>query len=231
MPPRPMIASIRQPARTSPSDSACTRSFSRLAPAVRSAATGRERNRARLAPSSMGGYVRRGWRTRRVSRTGPLVPAAGQPQPPDLRDAGPPPAQPPSTSWRNNDVCHPLNSGHPAPSSTRRGTGFPPPPPTASGPSMSPAPAGLIAFLGSDLAERQPDAERRAAGHRVERQRAVVAVDDDPAGRLEAEPVPLPTSFVVKNDSKTRACSSGGMPGPSSLISTTAQPPRGACGS
>src|SRR5207253_7883164 len=38
-------------------------------------------------------------------------------------------------------------------------------------------------------------------------------------------PVPCPTSLVVKNESKIRSRSSAGMPGPSSLTSTTAQSP------
>ena len=37
--------------------------------------------------------------------------------------------------------------------------------------------------------------------------------------------MPLPTSFVVKNGSKARACTSGGMPGPVSAISTTIASP------
>ena len=37
--------------------------------------------------------------------------------------------------------------------------------------------------------------------------------------------MPLPTSFVVKNGSKARACTSGGMPGPVSPTSTTIASP------
>jgi hypothetical protein len=37
-------------------------------------------------------------------------------------------------------------------------------------------------------------------------------------------PVPAPTLLVVKNGSKMRGASSSGMPGPSSAISTIAQP-------
>ena len=38
---------------------------------------------------------------------------------------------------------------------------------------------------------------------------------------VRPRPVPLPTSFVVKNGSKIFGCSSSGIPGPSSLISRT----------
>src|SRR5439155_584122 len=44
----------------------------------------------------------------------------------------------------------------------------------------------------SGSGEGQPDVERRAAGAGVDRQRAVVAVDDDAPGRREAEAGALP---------------------------------------
>ena len=40
-----------------------------------------------------------------------------------------------------------------------------------------------------------------------------------PYDTLRPRPVPLPTIFVVKNGSKTRASASGAMPGPSSTTS------------
>ena len=43
----------------------------------------------------------------------------------------------------------------------------------------------------------------------------------DRVGDGEPKPVPLPTSFVVKNGSKIFCCTSPGTPGPSSLISRT----------
>jgi hypothetical protein len=39
---------------------------------------------------------------------------------------------------------------------------------------------------------------------RVERERAAITINDDPPGGGQAETVPCPTSFVVKNGSELR---------------------------
>ena len=68
-------------------------------------------------------------------------------------------------------------------------------------------------------ADGQLDVERRAgAGPRLEPDPAAVLLHDR-VGDGQPRPVPLPTSFVVKNGSKIFGCRSSGMPGPSSLIS------------
>jgi hypothetical protein len=58
--------------------------------------------------------------------------------------------------------------------------------------------------LRSGLDQGRPHAEPRAAVLRVERERAAITINDDPPGGGQAETVPCPTSFVVKNGSELR---------------------------
>src|SRR3954452_21253997 len=77
------------------------------------------------------------------------------------------------------------------------------------------------AFLSALRAQRDPHAEDGPIRSRLDGDRATVPVLDDAPRGVETEPVPLPTSLVVKNASKARAATSGGIPGPVSAISTT----------
>ena len=60
---------------------------------------------------------------------------------------------------------------------------------------------------------------------RCRRQIVAAALLDDAVDRREAEPVPLPCSFVVKNGSKMRARVSASMPLPVSLTASTTYAP------
>ena len=57
-------------------------------------------------------------------------------------------------------------------------------------------------------------------------ERAAVALDD-PVRDAEPKPGALPSGLVVKNGSKTRRATSGGMPAPSSRTETTTRGPAG----
>ena len=79
-------------------------------------------------------------------------------------------------------------------------------------------------------ADRQLEEERRAAlvrrPSRVNRPPCSCAIA---YATVNPRPVPFPTAFVVKNGSKTFACSSSGTPGPSSLTSRTTASRSGSC--